>query len=65
MTTWVGCAICIIFTPIVIDRAGSGYPVFFFLGGITGIFFIINYWLMIETSGLTAVQVVQKFNKES
>ena len=65
MTVWIGCAICVIFTPIVQEANGNNpYPIFFFLGGITLLFFILNYRYMVETKGLTALQIANVFNKE-
>jgi hypothetical protein len=44
---WLGCSICVIVTPIVINAADSSYPVFLFFGVITLVFFIINYFWVI------------------
>lgn len=52
---WIGCSITIILTPIIMNAAGSSYPVFFMYGGITIIFAIINYTLVVETKGLSLV----------
>jgi hypothetical protein len=66
MMNWFGCSLCVIFTPIAIAaNDGNAYPVFFFYGGITTLFFIINVFLMEETKGLTVEQIAKKFNKES
>jgi hypothetical protein len=51
---WIGCSICIILTPIIINaNDGNAYPVFFFFGGITLFFFIVNIFLMVETKNLS------------
>lgn len=47
MMNWFGCSLCVIFTPIVTNLTGSSYPVFFFFGGITTLFFIFNFFFMI------------------
>lgn len=52
---WFGCSITVIATPFVIDAVGSSYPVFFFFGGVSILFAIVNFFLIIETKGLTAV----------
>lgn len=44
---WFGASICVICTPIAIsDYNGNPFPVFFFFGGITMIFFLMNTLLM-------------------
>jgi hypothetical protein len=53
MMNWFGCSLCVIFSPIVTSMVGNSYPVFFFYGGLTLIFFIINVFLMVETKGKT------------
>jgi hypothetical protein len=45
---WFGCSLCVIFTPIAIhDNDGNPYPVFFFYGAITLVFFVINWIFMV------------------
>lgn len=46
---WVGVAVSMAITPIVIGKVGSSYPLFFFFGAISLIFFIINFFLVVET----------------
>jgi hypothetical protein len=53
MMNWFGCSLCVILTPIVTKMAGNSYPVFFFYGGITLIFYFINLIFMVETKGKT------------
>jgi MFS transporter, SP family, arabinose:H+ symporter len=66
MTNWLGASICVIFTPIVIKLNNNNpYPVFFFFGAITFIFFIMNVFLMVETKGRTKAEVAKIFNKEA
>jgi hypothetical protein len=50
---WFGCSICVIVTPFIVQAVGSSYPVFFFFGAISLIFFAVNFKLVIETKGLT------------
>lgn len=50
---WLGCSICVIATPFIIQAVGSSYPVFFMFGGITLFFFVINLFTIVETKGLT------------
>jgi hypothetical protein len=48
MMNWIGCTLCVMVTPIAIDaNSGNPFPVFFFFGGITFLFFIMNWFLMI------------------
>jgi hypothetical protein len=64
MMNWLGCSISVIFTPIAIKaNDGNAFPVFFFFGGITLLFFIFNATAMIETRGLSARQIAKKFNQ--
>ena len=60
---WVAAAICTIATPYILNAVGSPYPVFFFFGGISIIFFIINWNILIETKGLTPSQIAAKLLK--
>jgi MFS transporter, SP family, arabinose:H+ symporter len=54
MTNWLGASACVIFTPIIIKLNGNNpYPVFFFFGGMTMLFFILNSLLMVETKNRT------------
>jgi hypothetical protein len=62
-TNWVAAAICTIATPYILNAVGSPYPVFFFFGGISIIFFIINWNILIETKGLTPSQIAAKLSK--
>lgn len=57
---WFGCSICVIATPFVVDAVGSSYPVFFFFGIISLIFFIVNYFMIVETKGLTHLEIAEK-----
>lgn len=64
MMNWLGCSISVIFTPIAINaNDGNAFPVFFFFGGITLLFFIFNASAMIETRGLSTSQIAKRFNK--
>lgn len=49
---WLGVSISVIATPIVIEKAGTPYPVFLFFGGISLLFWVMNYFMVIETKGL-------------
>ncbi len=52
MMNWFGCSLCVMFTPIAIDaNNGNPYPVFFFFGAITFVFFLFNLVFMVETKG--------------
>jgi hypothetical protein len=67
MMNWLGCSLCVIFTPIVIGQDGTNkttYPVFFFFGAITMLFLVVNYCFMVETKGLSVRQIAKKFNGE-
>ena len=65
MTNWFGCAICVIFTPYAVRANDNNpFPVFFFFGAITLLFFIINVFLMVETKGRTTQQIAKIFAKE-
>lgn len=62
MMNWFGCSLCVIFTPIAIkDNDSNPEYVFFFYGGITLAFFIINSVLMVETKGKTSDQIARLF----
>ena len=50
---WLGCAICIIASPYIINAAGSPYPVFFGFATITISFFCFNLPILVETKGKT------------
>jgi SP family arabinose:H+ symporter-like MFS transporter/SP family xylose:H+ symportor-like MFS transporter len=64
MTNWFGASVCVIFTPMAIEaNDDNAFPVFFFYGGLTMIFFIINVFFMVETKDLTSEQIAKKFNK--
>lgn len=64
MMNWLGCSICVIFTPIAIDAFDKNpYPVFFFFGGLTLLFFVMNSFMMIETKGMSTRQIAKKFFK--
>jgi hypothetical protein len=54
MMNWFGCSLCVIFTPMAIEaNGGNPFPVFFFFGGITMLFWGLNYRLMVETKDFT------------
>lgn len=58
---WFASCITIIAPPFVIEAVGSPYPVFFFYGALTLSFFIFNYFRIVETKNLTAVEISKKF----
>ncbi len=60
---WFGCSICVIVTPFIIKAAGSSYPVFLFFGAISLLFFIINYFMVVETKGLSLMEISKKMAK--
>lgn len=60
---WIAAAICTIATPYILDAVGSPYPVFFFFGVVSLIFFFINSRLLVETKGLTPSQIANKLSK--
>jgi len=65
MTNWLGASICVVFTPIVIKlNHKNPFPVFFFFGGVTILFYIMNVLLMVETKGKTKVEIAKLFRKE-
>ena len=59
---WLGVSISVIVTPIVLEEVGSPYPVFFFFGGISFVFWIMNYFLVIETKGLEPSEIAHKLS---
>lgn len=66
MMNWFGCSLCVIFTPIAINaNGGNPYPVFFFYGALTLIFYFLNLIFMVETKGRTTEQVAKMFSKEN
>lgn len=44
---WVGVAVSMAITPIVIGKVGSSYPLFFFFGVTSLIFLVINFFLVV------------------
>jgi len=65
MTNWLGASICVVFTPIVIKLNNKNpFPVFFFFGGVTILFYIMNVFLMVETKGKNKVEIAKLFRKE-
>jgi MFS transporter, SP family, arabinose:H+ symporter len=65
MLNWTGATFCVVFTPIVtVINGGNPYPIFFFFGLITLIFFAINASLMVETKNRTNKEIAQLFLKE-
>jgi hypothetical protein len=64
MMNWTGASLVVIFTPILTQlNDNNPYPVFFFYGGITLVFFVINCFLMVETKGKSTREVAQLFHK--
>lgn len=49
---WLGVSISVMVTPIVIEAANTPYPVFLFFGIISTLFFVMNYFMVVETKGL-------------
>lgn len=49
---WLGVSISVIVTPIVIEEVHSPYPVFLFFGAISLVFFVMNWFMVVETKGL-------------
>lgn len=54
---WIGCSICVIATPFINNAVGSPYPVFLFFGAISLVFGVINYRKVIETKGLSLLDI--------
>lgn len=54
---WAGCTLCIIATPFVVAAVGSPYPVFLFFGAISTLFWVLNWFLVVETKGLNLMQI--------
>lgn len=44
---WLGVAFSVMVTPIIIKAVGSPYPVFFLFAGVSFVFFVVNYLLVI------------------
>lgn len=44
---WIGCSFTLMIAPVMIQAAGSPYPVFFMFGGYTLIFSFINYFTLV------------------
>lgn len=44
---WFGVTTCVTITPIVINEAGSPYPLFFFFGALSLLFFVMNCLLIV------------------
>lgn len=56
-TYWCGCSICVIVAPIVTNSMDTPFAVFIFLGLYLLVVFGPNYFLVVETKGLTAEQI--------
>jgi hypothetical protein len=66
MMNWFGCSLCVILTPMVIDTTdGNPYLAFFFFGGISILFGILNFALVVETKDCTGEQITKKFLKKT
>jgi MFS transporter, SP family, arabinose:H+ symporter len=66
MMNWLGCSLCVIFTPIAIKKNDENPEyVFFFYGAITLVFFVINAIFMVETKGKNTEQIAGAFLKEN
>lgn len=63
MDNWIAATIVYTITPIVVHSAGPA-ALFFIFTGLTTICFIINFFLMVETKGLTREQIAKRFFKE-
>lgn len=61
---WVGCTFCVVVPPIITTIMGSPYASFLFLSGWQFLFFIANYFLVVETKGLSAAQISKKFRQK-
>ena len=59
---WLGCAICIIASPYIINAVGSPYPVFFGFAGITLFLFMFNASILVESKGKTRKQILEKLS---
>lgn len=55
---WLGCSICIIATPFIVEGAGSPYPVFLGFGVLTIMFFICNFKMLVESKGRTRKELL-------
>lgn len=64
-TYWIGCSICVTIPPIITNLMHSPYATFFFFGCYQIALFIPNYFLVIQTKGLTTTQINQMFNRKA
>lgn len=63
MMNWFGCSLCVMFTPIAISANNDNpYPVFFFFGAITFLFYLFNLVYMVETKGKSTKEIIAAFN---
>ena len=66
MMNWLGASLCIILLPIVTSAMDNNpYPGFFFFGGITLAFCVMDFFLLIETKGLTTEQIYLKYAEKT
>lgn len=60
---WIGCSFTLMIAPVMIQAANSPYPVFFMFGVYCLAFSIINYFTLVETKGLSLVEISKKMMK--
>ena len=65
MMNWMSSSTAIIMTPFITKANGNNpFPVFFILGTATVLLFFVNLALMVETKGLTRLQITNLFRKK-
>ncbi len=60
---WIGCSFTLVVAPIIMQATNSTYPIFFMLGGYCLIFSILNFFTLVETKGLSLVEISKKMMK--
>lgn len=60
---WIGCFLTLEVAPIIMQATQSSYPIFFMFGGYCLIFSILNYFTLVETKGLSLVEISKKMMK--
>lgn len=60
---WIGCSLTLVIAPIIMESTNSSYPIFFMFGGYCLIFSVLNFFTLVETKGLSLLEISKKMMK--
>jgi hypothetical protein len=63
MGNWIAATVVYTITPIVVNAAGPS-TLFFIFTAITAIFFVINFFFMVETKGLSREEIAKRYFRD-